>query len=300
MPPMDEFTTFPHRHEFLVGIDSDGCAFDTMELKHKECFIPAIIRHFELQPVATYARQAAEFVNLYSRWRGINRFPALLKTMELLAARPEVAERQAHVPRLDALRAWLEHEPKPSEPALVAALDGAHGPAAAELRRVLAWSRAVNTSIAETVRAVPPFPFVRAAVARAALRADIIVVSATPGEALRREWSEHGLAEFVALIAGQELGRKADHLRLAAGGRYAAGHVLMIGDAPGDMDAARAVGALFFPVNPGREVASWRRLHDEALDCFFAGNYAGDYEARLSAEFATLLPERPPWETAPA
>jgi hypothetical protein len=74
----------------------------------------------------------------------------------------------------------------------------------------------------------------------------------------------------------------------------------MIGDAPGDMDAARAVGALFFPVNPGREAASWRRLHDEALDRFFAGSYAGAYEARLSAEFATLLPERPPWETAPA
>ena len=29
------------KHKFLVGIDSDGCAFDTMELKHKECFIPS-------------------------------------------------------------------------------------------------------------------------------------------------------------------------------------------------------------------------------------------------------------------
>ena len=25
---------------FFVGIDSDGCAFDTMEIKHKECFCP--------------------------------------------------------------------------------------------------------------------------------------------------------------------------------------------------------------------------------------------------------------------
>ncbi|HIQ21582.1 MAG TPA: HAD family hydrolase, partial [Planctomycetes bacterium] len=23
------------KHDYLVGIDSDGCAFDTMELKHK-------------------------------------------------------------------------------------------------------------------------------------------------------------------------------------------------------------------------------------------------------------------------
>ncbi len=27
---------YESKHDFLVGIDSDGCAFDTMELKHKE------------------------------------------------------------------------------------------------------------------------------------------------------------------------------------------------------------------------------------------------------------------------
>ncbi|MEE9562616.1 MAG: HAD family hydrolase, partial [Thermoanaerobaculia bacterium] len=64
------------QHEFFVGIDSDGCAFDTMEIKHKECFIPNIIKHWGLQPVSKYAREAAEFVNLYSQWRGTNRWPA--------------------------------------------------------------------------------------------------------------------------------------------------------------------------------------------------------------------------------
>ena len=36
-----------------------------------------------------------------------------------------------------------------------------------------------------------------------------MVVSATPGEALEREWREHHLAGLVALIAGQEMGGKA-------------------------------------------------------------------------------------------
>ncbi len=54
------------RFDFFIGIDSDGCAFDTMEIKHKECFIPNIIRYWELQAVSKYARAAAEFVNLYS------------------------------------------------------------------------------------------------------------------------------------------------------------------------------------------------------------------------------------------
>ena len=75
---------------FFAGVDSDGCAFPTMEVKHKECFIPLIVKHWKLQPVSRYAREAAEFVNLYSKWRGINRFPALVMAFDLLAERPEV------------------------------------------------------------------------------------------------------------------------------------------------------------------------------------------------------------------
>jgi len=70
--------------KFFIGIDSDGCAFDTMEVKHKECFIPNIINYWDLQPVSKYAREAAEFVNLYSKWRGINRWPALVMVFDLL------------------------------------------------------------------------------------------------------------------------------------------------------------------------------------------------------------------------
>ena len=85
---------FQPQHEFFVGIDSDGCAFDTMEIKHKECFIPNIIKYWDLQAVSKYAREAVEFVNLYSKWRGINRWPALLMVFDLLADRPEVLAAQ--------------------------------------------------------------------------------------------------------------------------------------------------------------------------------------------------------------
>ncbi len=54
-----------------------------MELKHKECFIPNIINYYDLQSISKYAREAAEFVNLYSKWRGINRFPALMMAVDL-------------------------------------------------------------------------------------------------------------------------------------------------------------------------------------------------------------------------
>jgi len=153
----DTLARFRPRHEFFIGIDSDGCAFDTMEVKHKECFIPNTIRCFDLQAVSKYAREAAEFVNLYSRWRGINRFPALVLALDLLRVRPEVRARGVDVPELNAVRTWLEHESKPANPGLERACAAASGNRAAELRRVLDWSKAVNASIHDMVRGVPPF-----------------------------------------------------------------------------------------------------------------------------------------------
>jgi phosphoglycolate phosphatase-like HAD superfamily hydrolase len=126
--------------------------------------------------------------------------------------------------------------------------------------------------------------------------ADVIVVSATPGEALVREWEEHDIAKYVAVIAGQEMGTKAQHLEYAAKGRYEKNHILMVGDAPGDLKAAMANNALFFPIVPGKETESWKRFCDEAFDRFIKGKYTGGYEQKLIVEFERCLPEKPPWE----
>ena len=92
------------QRDFFVGIDSDGCAFDTMEIKHKECFIPNIIKHWSLQAVSKYAREASEFVNLYSKWRGVNRWPALVMTFDLLRERPDVLARPVEIPQAPQVR----------------------------------------------------------------------------------------------------------------------------------------------------------------------------------------------------
>jgi len=284
---MIEFTP---RHDCLVGIDSDGCAFDTMELKHKECFIPNIVNYWELQGVSKYAREAAEFVNLYSTSRGINRFPALVEVLEWLQKRPEVRARGVKIRIPESLRQWIKTETKLGNPALKQAVEADGDP---DLRLTLEWSEAVNRAVAGMVRGVPPFPFVRESLDKLSDKADIMVVSATPQEALQREWEEHDLAGYVVAICGQEVGTKKEHLQAAS--KYAAGHTLMIGDAPGDYKAAVANRALFFPVNPGAEEASWKRLYEEGIDRFLSGTFAGEYEQSLLAEFDRYLPEKPPW-----
>jgi len=282
------------RHEFFIGIDSDGCAFDTMEIKHKECFIPNIIKHWDLQPVSKYAREVGEFVNLYSKWRGINRWPALVKVFDLLAEREEVTARGVELPEVPQLRAFIAAEDfAMSNDGLEAFM--AQQPSA-ELHTAWAWTTGVNAAVEDMVHGVPPFPWVKKSLGLLADKADMMVVSATPVEALTREWNEHEIAPFVRVIAGQEMGKKALHLELAAKDRYSAEKILMIGDAPGDLQAARANGALFYPINPGHEERSWRRFHEDAMHRFLAGEFAGAFEASLIAEFEEFLPDRPPWD----
>lgn len=278
---------------FFVGIDSDGCAFDSMEVKHKECFIPNIIKHWDLQPVSKYAREAAEFVNLYSKYRGINRWPALIKVFELLLDRPDVAARHVHIPEATKVREFIASGKPLSDSGLKAYMAEHADP---ELDRAWAWTRAVNEAIADMVHGVPPFPYVRESLQKLQGKADVVVVSATPTEALIREWQEHDIAQYSRIIAGQEMGTKEVHLSLAAKDKYAQDHILMIGDAPGDMKAARSINALFFPINPGSEDKSWELFYNEGLDKFLNGEYAGEYEHKLIVEFEKVLPDLPPWK----
>ena len=287
-----DLSALPARHDALVGLDSDGCVFPTMELKQRLCFHAEIIRHWQLAPLAGPLRECAEFVNLFSRWRGQNRFPALLMTFELLAARSEARASGVRLPDTTALRAYCASGQTLSNATLA---QEARTNADPELARLLAWSLAVSANIERLARNVAPFPGVRACLDQIVARADLLVVSQTPAEALFREWRTSGLEHYPAFIAPQELGAKTEHLRLAIGHKYTVRRVLMIGDAFGDLHAARAVGALFYPINPGHEEAAWQRLHHEAFARFLAGTYAGAYEADRIAEFAALLPEFPPW-----
>jgi hypothetical protein len=115
-----------------------------MEIKHKECFTPNTIKMWDLQAISKYVREAAEFVNLYSQWRGTKRYPALIKVFDLLAERDEVIKRNFELPDLTSLRKWVESEPNQSNPTLEKAIQETNAPI---LIKTLAWSNAVNESI---------------------------------------------------------------------------------------------------------------------------------------------------------
>jgi len=344
--PQAALKAFEPKHEFFVGIDSDGCTFDTMEVKHKYCFVVAVLHAFGLAALARILRDIWDFVNLNSKSRGCNRWLALRATFEYLIILTKYDRFKPFLSaHLEVIREFIQASQesegihlsneglllfaasklqRPPAQLLINCIvadpvTAANSPMGRKivragtdpescLIRLIFWTHLVNGLVGVRVHDVPPFPHVRESLGKLEPEADMICVSATPFEALAREWEEHDIARYAALICGQEQGKKGEHICLATGGkldgkggvaqvgaRYPKKHVLMVGDAPGDMKAARANNALFFPVNPGHEEESWQRFYEEAADKFLAEQYAGDYEAELIDEFMSYLPETPPW-----
>lgn len=277
-------------HKFFIGIDSDGCVFDSMEVKQKEFFIPNALKYFDLFSISKQLRETWEFVNLYSVYRGGNRFTSLLKVFELLSERDDVKLSGVKLPDLSSLRQWTLIETRLGNATLRKYYES--NPSK-ELLKIVNWTEAVNHDIAEWLRNIPPFPDAKKAIVKISGSADLIIVSQTPLEALHREWDEHDMKKYISLIAGQEHGSKTEHIALAAKGKYDDNKILMIGDAKGDLDAARNNGVLFFPIIPGKENESWGKFIREGANKFLSGTYSGSYEESLLTEFMNALPDRP-------
>ena len=292
MEIIDKFKSFIPQHDFFIGVDSDGCAFDAMGIKHKKAFIPMAIKVWNLQAIEKQVYEVGEFVNLYSGMRGINRFPGLLVMFECLEERLDVAEADVILPNYTELRDFVNSGLPMSNFSLKSFADSKESKFLSEL---LEWSVGSDQLFSLHVEDLPPFQYVAESLAAAEKSCDLMIVSAASGEGLLKDWKQGGILQYMTLVAGQEVGSKKDQLAYAAQGKYKENHILMIGDAPGDLKAAKDNGALFYPIFPGYEVQSWKRFYEQAFELFVKGEYAGNYEEKLIAEFLKLLPNEKPW-----
>ena len=267
------------RKKFLVCVDSDGCALDTMDAKHKLCFAPLMAEKWKMEAHRKEAEEGWNRISLYSSGRGINRFKGLELALAECAARGFLQE------DLTDLSAWLSQTDTFSNESLEHQIGETDSPL---LKKVLDWSITSNRTIA-TLPPSRPFPGVREALEEMSRQADLAVVSSANRESVESEWNRHGLIAFVKEIMAQDSGSKVRCIsRLMAEG-YDSSHVLMLGDAPGDKAAAEKNGALFFPIVAGREEESWARLRTEGFERFLAGTYRGEYGDGLLEEFWEAL-----------
>ncbi|MBR5127655.1 MAG: HAD hydrolase-like protein [Roseburia sp.] len=267
--------------EYLVCIDSDGCAMDTMEVKHRECFGPQWIYTYGLDAYFEEYMKVWLDINLYSITRGINRFKGL--ALALLEA-----QKRGHlcVDGLEEFVKWTEEAKELSNPALLALTQKSNSEC---MEKALLWSIRTNRAINHLPADDKPFEHVKVTMDAMCKDADLVAVSSANGEAVEAEWTKHELKEDCRVLLCQEAGSKAFCISELMKKGYAPEKILMVGDAPGDRDAALKNGVRYYPILVGKEGESWMRLKDEAFAKLLEGTFDDAYQAMLIREFEQNL-----------
>ena len=84
MTSLNDLRNLKPKKNFFVALDSDGTIFDSMNHKHKNCFVKPLIDIFNLENIKDDVENYWIKINLFSDKRGINRFEALILTFEQL------------------------------------------------------------------------------------------------------------------------------------------------------------------------------------------------------------------------
>ena len=269
---------------FLIGVDSDGTAFDSMNIKHLDAFIPAALEIWPMPAdMAERFTQIEKTVNLFSSLRGINRYPGLLEAFERLEKEYPDAE---ELPDLSDLRAYIAGEQKYS-PATLKAWLASHP--SGELEKVLRWSDRADELFTRACEGLMPYPGVREALEKACASVSVAVVSSAAKAGLEKDWAAGGLTPFVDFLMSQEDGSKTAQLQKAMAQCEAPVTALMLGDTDSDGICAHEAGAMFYPIMPGDEVASWQRFREEILPLFLAGGYDADEEGKYYRQLQEML-----------
>ena len=272
---------FKRKKDFLVCIDSDGCAMDTMNLKHYRAFGPELVKIFNLQDHAEPILHYWNKINLFSKKRALNRFKGFFEVCRY------IDKHFIPVDGLDAYERFLNSGGLLSNDGIRHAYQTIGHPIFACAEQ---WSINVNKAIA----AIPledriPFPNVYESIEAIHAVADIAVVSSAHRAAITAEWEQAGLTKWVSGIFTQEDGNKKHVIAsLKQIGGYHDGYIIKIGDAPGDLQAAHSNAVFFYPIIPEKEAESWITFKDTYLPLFIDGRYA-DYEPQLIERFYSEL-----------
>lgn len=278
---MSKLSEYKKKKEFLVCVDSDGCAMDTMDIKHIRCFGPCMVTEWGLEEWKDEILSRWNDINLYTMTRGINRYKGLSIALS------EINEKYTPIEDLDTLAKWVESSPELSNGALekaIAANDSV------SLKKALSWSKAVNTSI----NALPeeeklPFKGVKEALAFAHAKVDVAIVSSANLDAVLEEWERYELLGHTDIVLAQDSGSKAFCIGELLKAGYEKDHVLMCGDAPGDLDAAQKNGVFYYPILVRHEAESWQEFVDKAVSKLLDGSYGGAYQQEKIDAFLNNL-----------
>ena len=267
---MSIFDSFEKKHDYLVCVDSDGCVMDTMNCKHFRCFGPCMVTEWGLEEWKDEILDRWNVINLFSMTRGINRFKGLAMALG------EIHEKYRPIVGIDALRHWADTAPALSNDAVAkAAREAADPDARLVFEKALSWSKAVNAAIVALPEELKvPYAGANEGLAAAHAFADVAMVSSANRDAVEEEWGKFGLLEHTDIVLAQDIGSKAACIAEMLKFGYDLNKVVMVGDAPGDSDAAEKNGVHYYPILVNHEKESWDELIAHGFDHLRSGSYA--------------------------
>ena len=267
--------------EYLICVDSDGCAMDTMDIKHFRCFGPCMVEEWNLFRWEEAILKRWNEINLYTMTRGINRFKGLAMALR------EIDATYCKIEDMDVLEHWVHESSELSNPALEKAIETKDS---VILKKALSWSKKVNAEIKKLpFETKKPFEGVKDALEFAHKYADIAIVSSANRQAVVEEWENYGLLDYVDIIMAQDVGSKAYCIGEMLKKGYSLQNVMMVGDAPGDYDAARKNGVFYYPILVRREKESWTEFKEVAVTRLMEGNFDGAYQTEKVEMFLKNL-----------
>jgi len=266
---MSIFDSFVKKHDYLVCVDSDGCVMDTMNCKHFHCFGPCMVTEWGLEEWREEILDRWNVINLFSMTRGINRFKGLAMALG------EINEKYKPIVGIAALQHWADTAPALSNDEVAKAAAEATDPdAKLVLSKALSWSKAVNAAIVDLDESLKvPYNGAKEGLAAAHTFADVAMVSSANRDAVEEEWGKFGLLEHTDIVLAQDVGSKAACIAAMLKFGYDVNKVVMVGDAPGDCDAAEKNGVHYYPILVNHEKESW----DEAINLAFGKLQSGEY-----------------------
>lgn len=277
---------FRKTKDYLICVDSDGCAMDTMDIKHIRCFGPCMVEEWGLSEWEAPILARWNDINLYTMTRGINRFKGLVMALK------EINEAYTVIEGVEKLDEWVVESDELSNPALERAI--AAGKEAGEdvicLEKALSWSKKVNENINELPFEVKkPFEGVKEGLAYAHEYADVAIVSSANLQAVEEEWELYGLLDHVDILLAQDTGSKAYCISELLKKGYDKANVMMTGDAPGDWDAAKKNDVYYYPILVRHEKESWDEFRETAVNRLTEGSFGGEYQEKKVQEFLENL-----------
>ncbi len=281
---MSIFDSFVRKHDYLVCVDSDGCVMDTMNCKHFNCFGPCMVAEWGLEEWKDAILERWNVINLFSMTRGINRFKGLAMALG------EINDQYTPITGIAALQHWADTAPALSNDGVAkAAAEATDADTKLVLEKALSWSKAVNAAIVKLDEALKvPYEGAKEGLAAAHEFADVAMVSSANRDAVEEEWGKFGLLEHTDIVLAQDVGSKAACIKEMLKFGYDLDKVVMIGDAPGDCDAAEKNNVHYYPILVNHEKESWDEAIAVAYDKLKSGEYA-EYGAAKKQEFLKNL-----------